>query len=32
MGILILTTPLGLMTGKAAIEKKVGGEVLCKIS
>ncbi len=32
MGINILTTPQGLMTGKAARKAGVGGEVLCQIS
>ena len=30
-GITILTTSKGLMTGKKAIEERVGGEVLCQI-
>lgn len=30
-GMTILTTPQGLMTGKVARQKGVGGEVLCKI-
>lgn len=30
-GITILTTSKGLLTGKKAIEEKVGGEVLCQI-
>lgn len=32
MGINILTTPQGLMTGKAARKAGVGGEVLCEVS
>ncbi len=32
LGINILTTPRGLMTGKAARKSGVGGEVLCNIS
>jgi small subunit ribosomal protein S8 len=31
MGINILTTPRGLMTGKAARKAGVGGEVLCQV-
>lgn len=31
MGINILTTPRGLMTGKAARKARVGGEVLCQV-
>lgn len=31
MGISILTTPKGVMTGKAARQQRVGGEVLCEI-
>jgi small subunit ribosomal protein S8 len=31
MGINILTTPKGVMTGKAARQQRVGGEVLCEI-
>lgn len=31
MGICILTTPKGLMTGQTARRKHLGGEVLCKI-
>ena len=31
MGISILTTPKGVMTGKSARQQKVGGEVLCEI-
>jgi small subunit ribosomal protein S8 len=32
MGVNILTTPQGLMTGKAARRSGVGGEVLCSVS
>jgi len=32
LGIAILSTSKGIMTGKAAIENKVGGEVLCYVS
>ena len=31
MGINILTTPKGLMTGRAARKENVGGEILCEI-
>jgi small subunit ribosomal protein S8 len=31
MGINILTTPKGLMTGKSARKEGIGGEVLCQI-
>jgi small subunit ribosomal protein S8 len=31
MGIAILTTPKGVMTGKQARRENVGGEVLCYI-
>ena len=31
MGIAILTTPQGMMTGQKARRKGVGGEVLCKV-
>lgn len=31
MGICIVTTPKGLMTGQVARRKHLGGEVLCKI-
>ncbi len=31
LGISILTTPRGLMTGRAARRARVGGEVLCEI-
>lgn len=30
-GMMILSTPKGLLTGKEAIKERVGGEVLCKI-
>lgn len=30
-GILVLSTPMGIMTGKAAKEKRVGGEALFEI-
>ncbi len=32
LGISILTTPRGVMTGKAARKAGVGGEVLCKVA
>lgn len=32
LGINILTTPRGLMTGKDARKSRVGGEVLCNVS
>jgi small subunit ribosomal protein S8 len=32
MGVTILTTPKGLMTGKKARQAGVGGEVLCNVS
>jgi small subunit ribosomal protein S8 len=32
LGVNILTTPRGLMTGKAARKSGVGGEVLCNVS
>ena len=32
LGVSILTTPRGLMTGKAARKAGVGGEVLCNVS
>lgn len=32
LGVNILTTPRGVMTGKAARRAGVGGEVLCKVS
>ncbi len=31
LGISILTTPRGLMTGRAARQSRVGGELLCEI-
>ena len=31
LGVAILSTPAGLMTDREAREKKVGGEVLCKV-
>ena len=31
LGISILTTPRGLMTGRAARKARVGGEVLCEV-
>lgn len=31
LGIVIISTPKGLMTGKEALAKNLGGEVLCKI-
>lgn len=31
LGISILTTPRGIMTGRAARQARVGGEVLCEI-
>ena len=31
MGISILTTPKGLMSGRAARRAKVGGEILCEV-
>lgn len=30
-GIYIISTPLGVMTSKEAKQKKVGGEVICKV-
>ena len=30
-GILVVTTSKGLMTGKSAKEKKLGGEVICRV-
>jgi len=32
LGICIISTSQGLMTGKAAKEKKCGGEIICYIS
>ena len=31
MGIGIMTTPQGVMTGRAARKEDVGGEVLCEV-
>ena len=31
IGIVILTTPKGLLTGEKAVEERVGGELLCKV-
>ncbi len=31
LGIAILSTPLGVLTGKQARQKRVGGELLCKV-
>ena len=31
LGIVIISTPLGIMTGAAAKNNKVGGEVLCSV-
>ncbi len=31
-GITIISTPAGLMTDKEALKKKLGGEIICKIS
>jgi small subunit ribosomal protein S8 len=31
LGISIMTTPRGLMTGRAARKAKVGGEILCEV-
>jgi small subunit ribosomal protein S8 len=31
MGVAILTTPAGILTGKEAVEKKVGGELICTV-
>ena len=31
LGVNILTTPRGVMTGKAARQAKVGGEILCNV-
>ena len=31
LGISILTTPQGLMSGRAARKAKVGGELLCEV-
>ena len=32
LGIVIVSTPKGVMTGKAAKEQNIGGEVLCSVS
>ncbi|MGD1103471.1 MAG: 30S ribosomal protein S8, partial [Terriglobia bacterium] len=32
LGVSILTTPRGVLTGKAARKAGVGGEVLCSVS
>ena len=32
LGVSIITTPRGVMTGKAARKARVGGEVLCSVS
>ena len=31
LGIVIMSTPIGVITGKTARNKKVGGELLCKV-
>lgn len=31
LGIVIISTPKGLMTGQVALDQNVGGEVLCSI-
>jgi small subunit ribosomal protein S8 len=31
LGISIVTTPKGLMTGRAAKKAKIGGELLCEV-
>jgi len=31
VGIAVLTTPQGLMTGQEARQKKIGGEIICNI-
>jgi len=31
LGINIMTTPKGVMTGKSARKESVGGEVLCRV-
>ncbi len=31
MGVQIVSTPLGVMTGREARRRKVGGEVLCRV-
>jgi small subunit ribosomal protein S8 len=30
-GTLIVSTPIGVTTGKKALEKKVGGELICSV-
>lgn len=30
-GILVISTPQGVMTGEDAIDKKLGGEIICKV-
>ena len=31
MGVQIVSTPLGVMTGREARRRKVGGEILCRV-
>lgn len=31
LGIIVVSTPQGLMTGKEALAKKLGGELVCKV-
>jgi small subunit ribosomal protein S8 len=31
MGVQIVSTPLGVMTGREARRKRVGGEILCRV-
>ena len=31
MGVHIVSTPLGVMTGREAKRKRVGGEILCRV-
>ena len=31
MGVQVVSTPLGVMTGREARRKKVGGEILCRV-
>lgn len=31
IGVVVLTTPKGVMTGKQAYNERVGGEILCKV-
>lgn len=31
LGTVIISTPKGLMTGKQALQKKLGGEIICKV-